>query len=228
MNRQMILRVAVIVCAIAPAGCASQGPVISTLAPASTNAATSPVVSTTNAPSAGTQAVVPAGSAALACSTGGQSASLTPELTEGPFFKANSPERASLVDANTAGTKLVISGTVYGTDCKPVAHALLDFWQADASGAYDNSGYNLRGHQYTDANGHYELTTVVPGLYTGRTEHIHVKVQAPNGRLITTQLFFPGVPQNDSDGIYNPALLMVVQQGSNGEQAQYNFVVPTS
>ena len=53
-----------------------------------------------------------------------------------------------------------------------------------------------------------------------------MKVQAPNGRLMTTQLFFPGVAQNDTDGIYNPALLMVIQQGSDGEQGQYNFVVP--
>ena len=126
------------------------------------------------------------------------------------------------------GTKLVITGYVYSTDCKPVGNAKLDFWQADANGVYDNSGYTLRGHQFTDANGHYELTTVVPGIYTGRTEHIHVKVQAPNGKLITTQLFFPGVVQNDSDGIFNASLLMPIQQTSNGQQAQYNFVVPTS
>ncbi len=174
-----------------------------------------------------TSADAPTGSDALACSGGNTSASLTPELTEGPFFKAGSPERASLLEADTAGTKLVVAGAVYSTDCRPVAHALLDFWQADANGTYDNSGFTLRGHQYTDANGHYQLITIVPGLYTGRTEHIHVKVQAPNGRLITTQLFFPGVPQNDTDSIYNPALLMVIQPGSDGEQGQYNVVVPT-
>jgi hypothetical protein len=61
----------------------------------------------------------------------------------------------------------------------PAANALLDFWQANPNGAYDNTGYTLRGHQYTDANGYYTLTTIVPGIYPGRTEHIHVKVQAP-------------------------------------------------
>jgi protocatechuate 3,4-dioxygenase beta subunit len=125
-----------------------------------------------------------------------------------------------------AGTKLVITGYVYTVDCKPVANALLDFWQADASGVYDNSGYTLRGHQYTDANGMYQLTTVVPGLYTGRTEHIHVKVQAPNAKLITTQLYFPGVVQNDSDGIFDASLLMSIQKTSDGEAGQFNFVVP--
>jgi protocatechuate 3,4-dioxygenase beta subunit len=70
------------------------------------------------------------------------------------------------------------------------------------------------------------LTTVVPGIYTGRTEHIHVKVQAPGAKLITTQLFFPGVAQNDSDGIFDESLLLSMQETSDGMQGQYNFVVP--
>jgi len=163
---------------------------------------------------------------ALACGSGESSANVTPELTEGPYYSANSPELSNLVTAGINGTKLVITGYVYTTECQPVANAWLDFWQADANGNYDNSGYNLRGHQYTDANGRFELTTVVPGLYPGRTEHIHVKVQAPKGRILTTQLFFPGVTQNNSDGIFDPALLMPVQETNDGLQAQYNFVVP--
>jgi protocatechuate 3,4-dioxygenase beta subunit len=125
-----------------------------------------------------------------------------------------------------AGIKFVVTGYVYDTNCQPVANAWLDFWQADANGTYDNSGYTLRGHQYTDANGRYTLTTVVPGLYPGRTEHIHFKVQAPNGKIITSQLFFPGVAQNDSDGIFNASLLLPIQETSDGMTAQFNFVVP--
>ena len=68
------------------------------------------------------------------------------------------------------------------TSGKPVPNALIDFWQADARGAYDNSGYRFRGHQFTNAKGQYTLFTLVPGLYPGRTKHIHVKVQAPRGR----------------------------------------------
>src|SRR5439155_1166960 len=117
---------------------------------------------------------------------------LTVAETEGPYFKTNSPERTSLVDASVQGTELTITGQVLTQDGTPVANALLDFWQANASGAYDNAGYDMRGHQYTDTNGYYTLTTVIPGLYPGRTRHIHVKVQAPNGPVLTTQLFFPG------------------------------------
>ena len=167
----------------------------------------------------------------LACSGGtssASSASVTPSLTEGPYYKSGSPEQANLYQDGVAGTMLILTGYVYDTNCQSVANAWLDFWQADGNGNYDNSGYTLRGHQYTDANGQFQLTTVVPGLYPGRTEHIHVKVQAPNGQVITSQLFFPGVAQNDSDGIYNADLLLVITETSDGLQGQYNFVVPVS
>ena len=152
-------------------------------------------------------------------------AATTVSLTEGPYFKPGSPERASLLVAGMKGTKLVLSGYVLTTDCSPAANALLDFWQANADGEYDNSGYTLRGHQYTDATGHYELTTIVPGLYPGRTEHIHVKVQASGGPELTTQLFFPGVAENKTDGIFDPSLVLNVQPAADGVKAEFNFIV---
>jgi protocatechuate 3,4-dioxygenase beta subunit len=126
----------------------------------------------------------------------------TPPLTEGPYFKPRSPLRRSIVPRGAVGMALTLTGRVLTTSGRPVAHALLDFWQADARGAYDNSGFRFRGHQFTDAQGRYKLVTVVPGLYPGRTKHIHVKAQKPRGRVLTTQLFFPGVAANRSDGIF--------------------------
>lgn len=53
-----------------------------------------------------------------------------------------------------AGTVLVVSGFVVGTDCTPLANAKVDVWQADASGEYDNrGGHRLRGYVMTDASG---------------------------------------------------------------------------
>lgn len=115
----------------------------------------------------------------------------TPALTEGPYFTPSSPRRRSIVAAGATGTRLTLSGRVLGTAGAPVPHALVDFWQADASGVYDNSGYRFRGHQFTDARGRYTLFTVVPGIYPGRTKHIHVKVQAPRRPVLTTQLSSP-------------------------------------
>ncbi len=154
-------------------------------------------------------------------------ASLTVALTEGPYFKANTPERASLIDANTTGQKLTVSGYVLDGDCLPVANARIEVWQANAQGQYDNTGYTLRGHLFTDANGHYQFETIVPGLYPGRTEHIHIKVQAPNGPELTTQLFFPGVASNDSDGIFDPSMVLDIHQATDGLTAQFNFIIAT-
>jgi protocatechuate 3,4-dioxygenase beta subunit len=150
---------------------------------------------------------------------------LTLAQTEGPFFTPNSPERASLLEPGMAGTRMALTGYVLATDCQPIAGALLDFWHADDAGAYDNVGYKLRGHQFADADGHYTLETIVPGLYPGRTRHFHVKVQAPNGPILTTQLYFPGEPRNESDSIYRSELLMSIQDGGDGPAAAFDFVV---
>jgi protocatechuate 3,4-dioxygenase beta subunit len=230
MNRKTIFSLVITISIIALAACAPATAVtntsnnaVNTAAPTTVNSTDSNSTSTTSSSSND-----PSGTSTLACSTGSTSASLTPALTEGPYYKAGSPEQADLYQNGMAGTKLIVTGYVYDTNCQPIANAWLDFWQADANGNYDNSSYTLRGHQYTDENGRFQLTTVVPGLYPGRTEHIHFKVQAPNGQILTSQLFFPGVAQNDSDGIYNASLLLSIEETSDGLQGQYNFVVPVS
>jgi protocatechuate 3,4-dioxygenase beta subunit len=145
--------------------------------------------------------------------------------TEGPYFTPNSPERASLLESGMTGTKLILTGYVLSTDCRPIAGALLDFWQADNAGQYDNAGYRLRGHQFADDAGRYTLETIVPGLYPGRTRHIHVKVQAPNQPILTSQLYFPGESSNDTDSIFNPKLLVDMQDVVDGKEATFNFVL---
>ena len=149
----------------------------------------------------------------------------TPAVTEGPYFKAGSPARTSLFEAGMSGTRLLLTGHVLGTACAPVAGATLDFWQADASGSYDNAGFRLRGHQQSDAAGGYRLDTVIPGLYPGRTEHIHVKVSVLGQPVLTTQLFFPGVAQNAQDGIFMQELLVGLSDATQGKAGAFDFVV---
>ncbi|MGW1991656.1 dioxygenase family protein [Embleya sp. NPDC001921] len=145
--------------------------------------------------------------------------------TEGPYFKPNSPLRSVLTTPNTPGVPLTVSGYVFGRQCQPLANVLLDFWQADTNGNYDNVGYTFRGHQFTNAQGAYSLTTIVPGLYPGRTRHLHMKVQAPNRGILTTQTYFPGEPRNNTDTIFDPRLLMTVRTVGNGRQASFDFVL---
>jgi protocatechuate 3,4-dioxygenase beta subunit len=149
----------------------------------------------------------------------------TEAQTEGPYYTPNTPRRSNLVIGGVGGIPLLVTGDVVDTQCRPVRGALLDFWQADAAGEYDNQGYRLRGHQFADARGRYALRTVVPGLYPGRTRHIHVKVQRPHGRILTTQLYFPGEPRNRTDGIFDSSLVMAVSRAGSGRRARFRFVV---
>jgi protocatechuate 3,4-dioxygenase beta subunit len=148
---------------------------------------------------------------------------LTEAQTAGPFFKTNTPLRASLVEAASKAPRLVVTGQVLSARCTPVANALLDFWHADEDGEYDNAGFRYRGHQFTDAQGRYRLATIVPAEYPGRTRHIHVTVQAPGRRILTTQLYFPGDPGNAKDGLYERALEMRMAGGA--AEGIFDFVV---
>ena len=147
--------------------------------------------------------------------------------TEGPYYTPNTPERTSLLEEGISGTPLVVNGFVLTPDCTPIARALVDFWHCDDAGIYDNAGYRLRGHQFTDDQGRYHLTTIVPGLYPGRTRHIHVKVQAPNQPVLTTQLYFPNEPANARDGIFHPSLVMNASESAAGMDALFTFVLAT-
>ena len=150
-----------------------------------------------------------------------QSCARTLAQTEGPFFKTDTPLRSSFLERDSR-TRLVVGGQVLSAQCRPVANALLEFWHADESGEYDNKGYRYRGHQHADAHGRWRLETVVPAEYPGRARHIHVKVQAPGRRVLTTQLYFPGEPGNRRDGIYRAELEMKIAQAGEGV---YDFVV---
>jgi protocatechuate 3,4-dioxygenase beta subunit len=149
----------------------------------------------------------------------------TPAETPGPFFTPNSPLRGSLLEPGIEGQRIVVTGRVFTRECRPVANALLDFWHADDSGEYDNVGFKLRGHQFTDASGRYRLATIVPGLYPGRTRHFHVKVQAPHGRVLTTQLYFPGEARNRRDFLYRPDLLMELKEAEGARQGRFHFML---
>ena len=149
----------------------------------------------------------------------------TPATTEGPYYTADTPERTSMIEQGVVGTKLILTGYVLGTDCTPIPGAWLDFWQADGNGQYDNTGYRLRGHQLTGEDGRYYLDTVIPGLYPGRPPHIHVKVQAPNQPVLTTQLYFPGEASNQGDSFFFPELLVTMQETEQGVTATFNFVL---
>jgi len=143
---------------------------------------------------------------------------LTQSQTEGPYYKAGTPERNTLYEEGMEGTHLILVGYVLDQNCNPLPNAWLDFWQTDAGGEYDNEGYRLRGHQFTDAQGRYYLDTVLPGLYLSRPiEHIHVKVQPESGEVLTSQLYFPDRPVE--------GLTVTLEDRGDRMIGYFNFVV---
>ena len=208
--------IAATVLSVLIAGCAGTTAVAPSAAPTATRAAATSTPASSPSSQATTTLLT-----ALSCT-----APVQPlvELTEGPYYKANPPQNANLRTAGVAGTPLTLTGYVVSKSCQPIANAKLDFWQADGSGNYDNSGYTLRGWQLTDANGAYRLETVIPGLYPGRTEHIHFKVTV-NGKTYTSQLFFPGVSQNEGDSIYSSQMLVKLNTATSPVIGTFTFVV---
>jgi protocatechuate 3,4-dioxygenase beta subunit len=132
----------------------------------------------------------------------------TPPDIEGPFYKAGAPLRGDgVIGIMTRDSlPLTVSGRVLSADGTPLVDAVLDIWQADEHGAYDNTGYKFRGKVRPDHHGCYLFETIVPADYQiadsppdYRCAHIHFKVTAPGHASLTTQLYFPDDPYNATD-----------------------------
>ena len=142
----------------------------------------------------------------------------TPAMTEGPFF----PDRLPLDTDNDLlvitdaiepadGEITWLSGRILDASGAPLRNALVEIWQVDGHGAYLHSrtgnaadrdrrfqGY---GRFLTGTDGAYGFRTIKPVPYPGRTPHIHFKISRGGERLLTTQCFVKGHPQNERDGI---------------------------
>lgn len=127
----------------------------------------------------------------------------TPDIL-GPFFSENAPETNSIVPEDYNGERLFLEGRLTSTDCETgISNAVMDFWQANEGGDYDNNGNNFRGKIITDQNGNYNLESIIPGKYLNgsqyRPAHIHLKVQAEGYDELVTQIYFAGDPDISSD-----------------------------
>ena len=132
---------------------------------------------------------------------------LTPEVTEGPYYLDLNDVRRDITEGRPGAALDLKISVIDATKCTPIAGAAIDIWHCDAVGVYSGFGSGvqqtfLRGTQVTDANGIAEFATMVPGFYRGRAVHIHLKVHTGTAVVHTGQLFF------------DPALLSTVFQTS--------------
>ena len=143
----------------------------------------------------------------------------TPGQTEGPFYPVRIPDDSDndLVQvrgaaARALGTVTHVQGRVLDTAGRPIPAARVEIWQCDAHGIYDHpnqdglarrdQAFQGFGQTVSSADGGYGFRTIRPVAYSGRTPHIHVKVFAPDGRKLTTQMYIAGEPENERDGLY--------------------------
>ncbi len=149
---------------------------------------------------------------------------LTVRQGPGPFYKPRSPQRNDLREPESGGVPFELVGLVLTRSCRPMSRALVDLWHADENGHYDNDGFRYRGHVFADAAGRFRFKTIMPAVYPGRTRHFHVKVQAPNRPVLTTQLYFPGEAANARDFLFDRRLLMRVTSAGDGRTGRFDFI----
>ena len=120
----------------------------------------------------------------------------------GPYFIEGAPNISNIAPAVAEVPRLYITGTVYAKDCiTPIPNVLIDVWQANNEGAYEDVDY--RGKIYTDEAGNYAFESIQPGKYLNgsyyRPSHIHYKVVYKNNPEFVTQLYFEGDTTLDID-----------------------------
>jgi catechol 1,2-dioxygenase len=124
----------------------------------------------------------------------------------GPFYRPNSPLRADLTYQGLKGTRIVLKGKVFKSDCKTVLEkALIEIWHCDTEGEYDNDSKEFRHRASLNTNdkGEYSFMTILPGKYLNgelyRPSHIHYRLTEKNSQELISQIYFKGDPHITED-----------------------------
>lgn len=169
----------------------------------------------------------------------------------GPFYRFGAPFRARLAGPDEPGERLVLTGTVFSSDCRtPLPGTLIEVWQANSAGLYDTSKpgnftetttFHLRGMLQTNERGQYEIETIVPGRYPippnlaglekyaglTRPAHIHVRVMESLHVPVTTQLYFKDDPfiAKDPWASRKPTLAVSLKPEGQVRRGAFDFVL---
>jgi protocatechuate 3,4-dioxygenase beta subunit len=153
----------------------------------------------------------------------------------GPFYREGAREvpAGASISLDGRGEPAVVSGRVLSTDGTPLAGAVLDVWEGNENGLYeqqdpDQPDMNLRGRFRTDAEGRYTIVAIKPvsypipddgpvgqmlralGRHPYRPAHIHFIVSADGHAPLTTHLFAEGDPYLGSDAVFGTKDSLVV------------------
>jgi len=146
---------------------------------------------------------------------------MTPSQTVGPFFSFGlTTEKCcvrKIAGPQAKGDRVVLSCRVLDGDGVGLPDAMVEIWQADASGVYNHpddpqqkncdpecAGFGRMG---TNENGVCEFETIKPGKVSGlngqeQAPHLNVAIFA-RGMLkqLYTRIYFAGDPTNENDSV---------------------------
>jgi protocatechuate 3,4-dioxygenase beta subunit len=141
----------------------------------------------------------------------------------GPIFAQSADEDRNLVSGKggqAIGSLMRLKVRVLDEDARPQAGSFIEIWQANAAGKYQHPqdqrdapidpNFRSWGRGVVDANGEIDFITIRPGAYPvpnsggwWRPPHIHLSAYGSTfSSHIITQLYFPGDPLNEIDGIF--------------------------
>jgi len=155
-------------------------------------------------------------------------AGATPNTVAGPFYRADVPETplGANISRDGMGEPLEVSGRIAALDGSGIGGAIVEVWQANAEGLYENQEpdrqpeFNLRGHFRADPQGRFRFLSVKPKGYTlpsdgpvgrlmtalgfclDRPAHIHFRVSAEGFETLTTHIFDRSDPAIGRDAIF--------------------------
>jgi catechol 1,2-dioxygenase len=124
----------------------------------------------------------------------------------GPYYRPDAPVRSDLTYDGLKGNKIILKGRIMKADCiTMLKNALVEIWQCDPDGNYDNDTkeFRLRARWFTNERGEYSFTTAFPGKYLNgelyRPAHIHFRISEPTCEELISQIYFKGDPHITKD-----------------------------
>jgi protocatechuate 3,4-dioxygenase, alpha subunit len=102
------------------------------------------------------------------------------EMTLGPFFPREFAQGAndltSVEGKKAKGEVIEITGSVVQADGRALDNVVLEIWQADAQGRFDNPEFFGWGRVATNQSGVYSFKSIKPGACEGRAPHVNFLV----------------------------------------------------
>jgi hydroxyquinol 1,2-dioxygenase len=170
----------------------------------------------------------------------------------GPFFVEGAPayDHGDDIANGAVGIPCKVRGRIRDLDGKPVPHARIEVWQADAEGLYDvqrqDAGHQARGSLVAGPEGEYHFQSILAEAYPipddgpvgdllkatkrhpWRPAHLHFMIEAPGYETLITHVFRNGDQYLDSDAVFGVRESLIadwVKQPDGTYLVDYDFVL---